>query len=155
MNSLEQRVNGLEKVLDEMQHCMGFSARRVPTTDYSGNACCMLPRAQFLSPKFWRKQEGQSYNTSFLLSSRSQSENTMHMMPDEDDIAQTLIENSSRNRHQSMHGTGEHLREPREMLESSSTRKWEQVIREAESARGCLAGRLSAASLTNCIKQET
>nr|GMD15125.1 microtubule-associated protein TORTIFOLIA1-like [Ipomoea batatas] len=142
MNSLEKRVNGLEKVLDEMQQCLGFSGRRIPTTDYTGNTCCMLPRAEFFSPKFWRKQEGQSYNTSFSLSSRSQSENTMHMMPDEDDIAQTLIENSSRNRHPSMHGTGEQLREPRET--------------DAESARGCLAGRLNAAaSLTNCIKQET
>nr|GMD19579.1 microtubule-associated protein TORTIFOLIA1-like [Ipomoea batatas] len=143
MNSLEKRVNGLEKVLDEMQQCLGFSGRRIPTTDYTGNTCCMLPRAEFFSPKFWRKQEGQSYNTtSFSLSSRSQSENTMHMMPDEDDIAQTLIENSSRNRHPSMHGTGEQLREPRETY--------------AESARGCLAGRLNAAaSLTNCIKQET
>nr|GMD18233.1 microtubule-associated protein TORTIFOLIA1-like [Ipomoea batatas] len=156
MNSLEKRVNGLEKVLDEMQQCLGFSGRRIPTTDYTGNTCCMLPRPEFFSPKFWRKQEGQSYNTSFSLLSRSQSENTMHMMPDEDDIAQTLIENSSRNRHPSMHGTGEQLREPRETLESSSTRKWERAIRDAESARGCLAGRLNAAaSLTNCIKQET
>nr|GMD16979.1 microtubule-associated protein TORTIFOLIA1-like [Ipomoea batatas] len=156
MNSLEKRVNGLEKVLDEMQQCLGFSGRRIPTTDYTGNTCCMLPRPEFFSPKFWRKQEGQSYNTSFSLSSRSQSENAMHMMPDEDEIAQTLIENSSRNRHPSMHGTGEQLREPRETLESSSTRKWERVIRDAESARGCLAGRLNAAaSLTNCIKQET
>ncbi|XP_019164868.1 PREDICTED: microtubule-associated protein SPIRAL2-like [Ipomoea nil] len=141
MNSLEERVNGLERVLDEMQQCLGFSGRRIPTTDYTGSTCFMLPRAEFLSPKFWRKQEGQSYNTSFSLSSRSQPENTMHMMPGEDDIAQTLIENSSRNRHPSMHGTGE-------TLESSSTRKW-------ESARGCLAGRLNGAALANCIKQET
>ncbi|KAL2547336.1 ARM repeat superfamily protein [Forsythia ovata] len=65
MNSLEERVNGLEKVLDEMSHGLAISTRRIPTSDSTGNTCCMIPGAEFLSPKFWRKNEGQISNSKF------------------------------------------------------------------------------------------
>ncbi|KAG9151998.1 hypothetical protein Leryth_002257 [Lithospermum erythrorhizon] len=72
MNSLEKRVNGLEKALDEMSHDLGISTRRISDNDTAGNTCCLLPGAEFLSPKFWRKTEGQSSNGRFSFSSRNQ-----------------------------------------------------------------------------------
>ncbi|CAH9087517.1 unnamed protein product [Cuscuta epithymum] len=85
MNSLEKRVNGLEKVLDEMLHCLGFSTPMIPTT-------C---RTEFLSPSMWRKQEGLNYNTSCVLSTRGQSEKSM-MTPEKVETAQILTENDAR-----------------------------------------------------------
>ncbi|KAH6756392.1 ARM repeat superfamily protein [Perilla frutescens var. hirtella] len=62
MSSLEQRVDGLEKVLDVMSHDFAISTRRIsaPTAEPLGNTCCMIPGADFLSPKFWRKAEPQT-----------------------------------------------------------------------------------------------
>lgn len=60
MSSLEKRVDGLEKVLDVMSQDLGISSRRFSSTDSGGNACCMIPGAEFLSPKFWRKNEAVS-----------------------------------------------------------------------------------------------
>ncbi|KAL3501266.1 hypothetical protein ACH5RR_035715 [Cinchona calisaya] len=57
MNLLAKRVNGLEKALDEMSQDLVISSRRVSDTGAAGNTCCMLPGAEFLSPKFWRKSE--------------------------------------------------------------------------------------------------
>lgn len=59
MNSLETRVNGLEMALDEISQNLAVSSGSVSDTDSAGNTCCMLPRAEFLSPKFWRRTEGQ------------------------------------------------------------------------------------------------
>lgn len=52
MNSLETRVNGLEKVLDEISYDFAISTGRVSRTD----SCCM--GTEFLSPKYWRRAEG-------------------------------------------------------------------------------------------------
>lgn len=73
MSSLEKRVDGLERVLDEMSHDFAISTRRISGTDSGGNTCCMIPGAEFLSPKFWRKGDGQTVNTKFPASFRSQS----------------------------------------------------------------------------------
>ncbi|CAI9785194.1 unnamed protein product [Fraxinus pennsylvanica] len=64
IDSLEKRVNGLEKVLDEMSRDLAISTRKTPTND----SCCMIPGAEFLSPKFWRKTEGQNSNSKFFSS---------------------------------------------------------------------------------------
>ncbi|KAL3654154.1 hypothetical protein CASFOL_003835 [Castilleja foliolosa] len=62
MSSLEKRVDGLEKVLDEMSHDFAISTRGISSTDNynnnNNNSCCMLPGTEFLSPKFWRKADG-------------------------------------------------------------------------------------------------
>lgn len=52
MNSLETRVNGLEKALDEISYDLAISTGRVPNTD----SCCM--GTEFLSPKYWWRTEG-------------------------------------------------------------------------------------------------
>ncbi|KAK4402878.1 TORTIFOLIA1-like protein 4 [Sesamum angolense] len=74
MSSLEKRVDGLERVLDEMSHDFAISTRRMSGTDSGGNTCCTIPGAEFLSPKFWRRGDGQSIvNTKFPSSFRNQS----------------------------------------------------------------------------------
>ncbi|KAF5779716.1 putative MT-associated protein TORTIFOLIA1/SPIRAL2 [Helianthus annuus] len=52
MNSLETRVNGLEKTLDEISYDFAVSTGRVSRPD----SCCM--GTEFLSPKYWRRAEG-------------------------------------------------------------------------------------------------
>lgn len=61
--SLETRVNGLERALDEIMYDLDISPGRVSPKESSENTCCKLPGADFLSPKYWRKSEGR-YPTS-------------------------------------------------------------------------------------------
>ncbi|KAK6922106.1 hypothetical protein RJ641_012613 [Dillenia turbinata] len=58
MNSLETRVHGLEMALDEISYDLALSTGRISSTDSTGNTCCMLPGADFLSSKFWRRAAG-------------------------------------------------------------------------------------------------
>ncbi|XP_022776017.1 TORTIFOLIA1-like protein 4 isoform X2 [Durio zibethinus] len=60
INSLETRVNGLEMALDEISYDLAVSSGRIPTMDSADNTCCKLPGAEFLNPKFWRKNEAVS-----------------------------------------------------------------------------------------------
>ncbi|KAJ9563815.1 hypothetical protein OSB04_008975 [Centaurea solstitialis] len=53
MNSLETRVNGLEKALDEISYDLAISTGRVS----SNESCCM--GTEFLSPKYWWRTEDQ------------------------------------------------------------------------------------------------
>lgn len=69
MSSLEQRVDGLEKVLDVMSQDFAISSSRTEPTLGNRNTCCMLPGAEFLSPKFWRKAEGHAVNSRLAASS--------------------------------------------------------------------------------------
>ncbi|KAJ0638220.1 putative MT-associated protein TORTIFOLIA1/SPIRAL2 [Helianthus annuus] len=55
MNSLESRVNGLEKALDEMSYDLALSTGRVSSTD----SCCM--GSEFSTPNWWRT-EGSFHN---------------------------------------------------------------------------------------------
>lgn len=73
MNSLERRVNGLERSLDEMSHDLAISTRKISNTNDAGNTCCMLPGAEFLSPKFWRKADGPNASSKVPFSNRCQS----------------------------------------------------------------------------------
>ncbi|KAF5746655.1 ARM repeat superfamily protein putative isoform 4 [Tripterygium wilfordii] len=70
INYLEMRVHGLEKALDEISYDLTVSHGRIMNPDSSDNACCKLPGAEFLSPKFWRRTESR-YSTSRYLSSGS------------------------------------------------------------------------------------
>ncbi|PWA56087.1 Armadillo-like helical [Artemisia annua] len=56
MNSLETRVNGLEKALDEISYDLAISTGRVSNSD----SCCM--GTEFLSPKYWWRTEGSFYS---------------------------------------------------------------------------------------------
>ncbi|KAK1564301.1 hypothetical protein Q3G72_000174 [Acer saccharum] len=63
MQSLETRVHGLELALDEISYDLAVTSGRMTKTDFQGTTCCLLPRASFLTSKFWRKTEGR-YSTS-------------------------------------------------------------------------------------------
>ncbi|KAI4319112.1 hypothetical protein MLD38_032752 [Melastoma candidum] len=63
MRSLETRVHGLELALDEISYDLAVTSGRMTNgaggnSNPAGTSCCMLP-GDFLSPKFWRKPEGQ------------------------------------------------------------------------------------------------
>ncbi|KAK7330433.1 hypothetical protein VNO77_24627 [Canavalia gladiata] len=58
MHSLETRVHGLELALDEISYDLAISSGRMTKSDAPDNTCCLLPGAEFLSSKFWRKTQG-------------------------------------------------------------------------------------------------
>lgn len=58
IDSLETRVTGLERALDEISYDLAIQSGRIPKNDSVGSTCC--PSTEFLSPKFWRKTEGRS-----------------------------------------------------------------------------------------------
>uniref|UniRef100_A0A1D1XIG6 Microtubule-associated protein TORTIFOLIA1 n=1 Tax=Anthurium amnicola TaxID=1678845 RepID=A0A1D1XIG6_9ARAE len=66
IRSLETRVHGLEMALDEISHDLAMSSRRMPNTDPTVH-CCKIPGAEFLSSKFWRRNEGR-YSSRFSIS---------------------------------------------------------------------------------------
>lgn len=55
IQSLETRVNGIEKALDEI-------SRAVPLPPHS-TTCCSIPGAEFLTPRFWRRSESSHFTT--------------------------------------------------------------------------------------------
>lgn len=96
MQSLETRVHGLEVALDGISYDLAVSTGRISNTEPSGT-CCILPGAEFLSPKFWRRTEGR-YSISRLLGSPLRaSTNTA----DREETTGTLKLDSRRFRHQS------------------------------------------------------
>ncbi|KAJ8772946.1 hypothetical protein K2173_028123 [Erythroxylum novogranatense] len=56
MHALETRVHGLELALDDISYNLAVSGGRM--TDSQKTSCCLLPAADFLSSKFWRKTDG-------------------------------------------------------------------------------------------------
>ncbi|KAK9276840.1 hypothetical protein L1049_006377 [Liquidambar formosana] len=100
MNSLETRVNGLEKALDEMSYDFAISTGRISNTDSAGNTCCKLPGAEFLSSKFWRRTEGRYSTSRFSTSGRIQSVNSMPNVPDKDASTDTYKLDNQRFQHQ-------------------------------------------------------
>lgn len=65
MQSLETRVHGLELALDEISYDLAVSNGRMTNSDVPRNTCCLLPGAEFLSSKFWRKTQGQYTSSPF------------------------------------------------------------------------------------------
>ncbi|KAJ1421779.1 Armadillo-type fold [Sesbania bispinosa] len=65
MRSLETRVHGLELALDEISYDLAVSSGRMSKSDAPRNTCCLLPGAEFLSSKFWRKTQGRYSSSQF------------------------------------------------------------------------------------------
>lgn len=141
MTSLERRVNGLEQFLDEMSQDFALSSRRISS---AGNTCCLLPSADFLSPKFWRKTDGQSRTT---VSSNNKDVNSEPTNPDNQ---------------RSKHRTGNTLTpsfHPNKSIPgsySSPTQRMKKMIRDAETLKGCYTGSslVGKASQGTCIQQQ-
>lgn len=90
LRSLETRVHGLELALDEISFDLAVSNRRMSSTDTAGATCCMLPGADFLSSKFWRKTEGRGSTSRFSPSHATQSGTAMRYIAGKNDNAGTF-----------------------------------------------------------------
>ncbi|XP_016489455.1 TORTIFOLIA1-like protein 4 [Nicotiana tabacum] len=159
MSSLEKRVNGLERLLDEMQHDLGITTGRISNTDFTGSTCFMLPRAEFLSPKFWRSSEGQNSISRISFSTGSQN-TTMYSQPETDATTKMLNQENLMGQKQnknlsSLNHMGVTQNERNLSLHSNSNRRKERIARDGESAGFCHVGRLTGASFANCIQQQT
>lgn len=78
MRSLETRVHGLELALDEISYDLAVSSGRMTNSDTPHNTCCLLPGAEFLSSKFWRKTRGRYSSPRFSRSGGTPSLAAMH-----------------------------------------------------------------------------
>lgn len=115
MNSLETRVNGLEMALDEISQNIAVSSGSVSDTDSSGNTCCMLPGAEFLSPKFWRKTEGHYSSSRVSFSGRKQLAYVVRDLPDKDADAEKLKPDNPKSQQQNGNDYPRH-RMPKKIL---------------------------------------
>lgn len=50
-------MHGLELALDEISYDLAMTSGRMSKTNSFRTACCMLPGADFLSSKFWKRTE--------------------------------------------------------------------------------------------------
>ncbi|KAE9602599.1 hypothetical protein Lal_00049916 [Lupinus albus] len=91
MRSLETRVRGLELALDEISYDLAISSGRMTNYDAPGNACCLLPGAEFLSSRFWRKTQGRYSSSRFSKSGGTPSLSAMHYKADRN--AETRLPN--------------------------------------------------------------
>ncbi|QCE13849.1 HEAT protein [Vigna unguiculata] len=57
LRSLETRVHGLELALDDISYDLAVTSGRMTKSDAPKNICCLLPGAEFLSSKFWKKTQ--------------------------------------------------------------------------------------------------
>ncbi|KAJ9140383.1 hypothetical protein P3X46_031037 [Hevea brasiliensis] len=86
MRSLETRVHGLELALDEISYDLAISSGRM--TGSHRTTCCMLPGADFLSSKLWRKTESR-YSTSRFCSTGTPSLASMRHRADKNGNLET------------------------------------------------------------------
>ncbi|XP_015883618.2 TORTIFOLIA1-like protein 3 isoform X1 [Ziziphus jujuba] len=90
MRALETRVHGLELALDEISYDLALSTGRMAKTESASTTCCMLPGADFLSSKFWRKTEGRYSASRYSTSSSTPSVAAMRYRADNSGNAETL-----------------------------------------------------------------
>ncbi|KAJ3694915.1 hypothetical protein LUZ60_000292 [Juncus effusus] len=67
IHSLESRVHGLEMALDVISHDLS-SGRISDPNEKEANTCCSFPGTEFLSPKYWRRNEGRYSSARFSVS---------------------------------------------------------------------------------------
>ncbi|KAK3027877.1 hypothetical protein RJ639_041511 [Escallonia herrerae] len=155
INSLATRVNGLEKALDDISYELAVSTGRISNTDSAGNSCCMLRGAEFLSPKFWRRAEGQYSTSRFSFSRSNQSPTTMQSMSDKEAM---LEPKNPKVQQQDVFGyvgnqQGVLLWDLRGNLEPFSNRSNKHVFQDLEMARVRSAARLDGGSFEHSMQQ--
>nr|POE83842.1 tortifolia1-like protein 3 [Quercus suber] len=117
MRSLETRVHGLELALDEISYDLALSTGRMTNTDSLRMKCCLLPGADFLSSKFWRKTEGRYSSSRFSTSSATPSVPVMRYRADLNGNAETV---NSENRRIRLQGGGGFIVNPLAEIQSNS-----------------------------------
>lgn len=143
MNSLEKRVNGLERLLDEMQYDLAITTGRISDTDFTVSTCGMIPRAEFLGPKFWRSPEGQNSQSRISFSTGSQ------------DVVYSQPETYATKQNKNISSAKQFSINQNEALRSFSGRRKERTARDGETAGFCHVSRHNGTSFTNCIQQQT
>ncbi|KAF5730104.1 putative Microtubule-associated protein TORTIFOLIA1 [Tripterygium wilfordii] len=68
IHTLETRVHGLELALDEISYDLAVKNGRMTNAGSHGTTCCLLPGAEFLSSKFWRRTEDRQMTSKFSTS---------------------------------------------------------------------------------------
>ncbi|KAK9116996.1 hypothetical protein Sjap_015943 [Stephania japonica] len=137
MRALETRVQGLEIALDEISYDIAVSTGRISNPESVGNACCMLPGAEFLSSKFWRKTDGRQSVSRFSSSRGTPSRAALYDLSDrESNIGPTKLES----RKFRIHGSGGFIVNPLaenrdELREAHFNRFQNNIIRDSESPR--------------------
>lgn len=152
MNSLERRVNGLEKALDVMCSDLAISTRKITDVDATGNACCMLPGAEFLSPKFWRKSEGQNFSSKVSFSNRCHS---LNFTPNKYVNSESSKLGSPIGRVSAVDFMGDAQAGLRETPDSCSRIRINQLLKDADAIKSCYSGGLDRASHAICVQKQT
>ncbi|PSS28680.1 Microtubule-associated protein SPIRAL2-like, partial [Actinidia chinensis var. chinensis] len=155
MNSLETRVDGLEKALDEISYDLAVSTGRISNTNSAGNSCCMLPGAEFLSPKFWRRTEGQHSSSRFSFSGRDSLPATRSMSNKNANAEMPKLD-SPKDQCQSWGRfaacpLADTYRNLRGNIESCSAKNSKKITQDAEKVNAYSAGGLDETSRPNCI----
>jgi hypothetical protein len=74
IHSLETRVHGIEIALDEISRDLAVSSgRNSNVNDNEAYTCCRFPGTEFLSPKYWKRNEGR-YPSRFSVSENGESQ---------------------------------------------------------------------------------
>ncbi|XP_027153626.1 TORTIFOLIA1-like protein 4 [Coffea eugenioides] len=157
MNSLERRVNGLEKALDVMCSDLAISTGKITDTDATGNTCCMLPGAEFLSPKFWRKSDGQNFSSKVSFSNRCQSLNYMpnKYVNSESSKLESPIEKHQIGSVSAVGFMGDAQAGSRETPDSHSKRRINRLLKDADAVKSFYSGGLDRASHATCVQKQT
>ncbi|KAM7484295.1 hypothetical protein LguiA_000304 [Lonicera macranthoides] len=152
ITSLETRVNGLEKALDEISYDLALSTGNInPNTEFAGNTCCMLPGTEFLSPKYWRRTEGQYSSSRFSFSGRNQSLAAAQNMPAKNGNGQMFKVHSPRGQQHS----GVTRKDSRGSLESFSNKTPRKLVKDADMVQDSNAGVLDGTTFGNHTRQQT
>lgn len=154
MNSLETRVNGLEKALDEISYDLALSTGKISNTDSAGKACCMLPAADFLSPKFWKRAEGQ-YSSRFSFPRRNHSLPTIRSMPNTDAYGEICNLGNPMDRCQSWDRfaaspVADTHRKFRGGLKSCSSKNLKKISQDADKLIACGVGGIEGTLFPSC-----
>ncbi|KAK9119575.1 hypothetical protein Scep_017668 [Stephania cephalantha] len=137
MRALETRVQGLEIALDEISYDIAVSTGRISNPESVGHTCCMLPGAEFLSSKFWRKTDGRQSVSRFSSSRGTPSRAALYDLSDrESNIGPTKLES----RKFRIHGSGGFIVNPLadnrdELREAHVNRFQNNITHDSESPR--------------------
>uniref|UniRef100_A0A7C8ZZ17 DUF4005 domain-containing protein n=1 Tax=Opuntia streptacantha TaxID=393608 RepID=A0A7C8ZZ17_OPUST len=82
MRTLETRVHGLEQALDDISYDLAVSTARMSVIEPARTSCCSLPGSDFLTSKFWRRQEARGSTSRFSFSGSTPSVSAMRNIAD-------------------------------------------------------------------------
>ncbi|KAH9607585.1 hypothetical protein KSS87_016798 [Heliosperma pusillum] len=131
MRTLETRVHGLERALDDISYDLAVSTARMSNVEPPRSSCCLLPGSDFLSSKFWRRPGAHCSTSRFSFSAGTPSVSAMNGMTHRSPGNGIGLENRRfRLRGQGgiiMNPLAEIHGEPRGISEASSSRVWRSV----------------------------